>query len=56
MAFCSNCGTELKEEANFCPACGKAVQKEAEAAKTAQEQNNSTTQPETPTIVESKNS
>ena len=25
--FCSNCGKELKEEANFCPNCGRPVKK-----------------------------
>lgn len=25
--FCSNCGKELKEEANFCPYCGRPVKK-----------------------------
>ncbi len=27
MNFCSNCGTTLKENAKFCPKCGKPVQK-----------------------------
>ncbi len=26
MAFCSNCGKELKENDRFCPFCGKAVE------------------------------
>lgn len=25
MAFCNNCGTELKEESKFCPECGTPV-------------------------------
>lgn len=28
MAFCSNCGTELKEGTNFCPSCGAVVNAE----------------------------
>ncbi len=30
MAFCVNCGTELKEEVKFCPSCGKTVTSGAE--------------------------
>ena len=25
MAFCRNCGSEMQEDAEFCPKCGKAV-------------------------------
>ncbi len=28
--FCSNCGTELPDEVNFCPKCGHAVRDRAE--------------------------
>lgn len=28
MAFCSNCGKELKESYKFCPKCGKEIEKE----------------------------
>ena len=27
MAFCPNCGAEVKEGAAFCPSCGKEVSK-----------------------------
>ncbi len=30
MAFCSNCGNELKDNAKFCPNCGNAVNDESE--------------------------
>lgn len=29
MAYCSNCGTKLQEEFEFCPECGQAVSSEA---------------------------
>ncbi len=28
MAFCSNCGSEIKDEEKFCTNCGKAVSTE----------------------------
>ena len=30
MAFCSNCGAKLDDNAEFCSSCGTRVQKEAE--------------------------
>jgi hypothetical protein len=31
MAFCSHCGTQLPEGADFCPACGRPVHEEGDA-------------------------
>lgn len=47
MAFCSNCGTELKDGVNFCPSCGKAVKEEVKepvSAGTAPVQDNNAAQ------------
>ena len=38
MAFCSNCGNELKDNTKFCPNCGNAVNAKAESA--PKQQNN----------------
>ena len=34
MPFCSNCGAEIKEDANFCTSCGKAVEEKRENGNT----------------------
>ena len=30
MSFCTKCGTELKEDAKFCPSCGAPAEPKAE--------------------------
>ncbi len=32
MSFCTKCGTELKEDAKFCPSCGAPTEQKAEPA------------------------
>ena len=32
MSFCTKCGTELKEDAKFCPSCGAPAEPKAEPA------------------------
>lgn len=32
MSFCTKCGTELKEDAKFCPSCGAPTEQKAELA------------------------
>lgn len=34
MPFCSNCGAEIKEDANFCMSCGKAVEEKKDNGNT----------------------
>ena len=46
MEYCSKCGTQLKEEENFCPQCGKAKNQPVQtssAEETPQQGPNSTT-------------
>ena len=47
MPFCSNCGTEIKEDAKFCTSCGKAVEekKEETAGEKNTQQSNTYTAP-----------
>lgn len=40
MAFCSNCGAELKDGVNFCPSCGKALKEPVSASASAAQENN----------------
>lgn len=47
MPYCSNCGTEIKEDAKFCTSCGKAVEekKEETAGEKNTQQSNTYTAP-----------
>ena len=38
MFFCINCGTELPENAKFCPTCGRSTEQEAPAARNLPEE------------------
>jgi len=45
MAFCSNCGKQLEENAKFCPACGAKTETSGETAEIPVEQASATETP-----------